>query len=44
MERGLLIITCGVYAHTVRFLSRLTASEMVLKEGLDILESAIVGN
>ena len=44
LERGLLILTCGVYADTVRMLTPLTASEMVLKEGLDILESAILGN
>ena len=41
---GLLILTCGVYSDTVRMLTPLTASEMILKEGLDILESAIVGN
>jgi len=28
----------------VRMLTPLTASEMILKEGLDILESAILGN
>jgi len=44
LERGLLILTCGVYADTVRLLTPLTASEMILKEGLDILESAILGN
>jgi 4-aminobutyrate aminotransferase/(S)-3-amino-2-methylpropionate transaminase len=44
LERGLLILTCGVYSDTVRVLTPLTASEMVLKEGLDILESAILGN
>jgi len=44
LERGLLILTCGVYGDVVRLLTPLTASEMVLKEGLDILESAIVGN
>ena len=44
LERGLLILTCGVYADTVRMLTPLTASEMVLKDGLDILESAILGN
>ena len=44
LERGLLILTCGVYADTVRMLTPLTASEMVMKEGLDILESAILGN
>ena len=41
---GFLILTCGVYADTVRLLTPLTASEMVLNEGLDILESAILGN
>jgi 4-aminobutyrate aminotransferase / (S)-3-amino-2-methylpropionate transaminase / 5-aminovalerate transaminase len=44
MERGLLILTCGIYANVVRMLTPLTASDMVLNEGLDILESAILGN
>ncbi len=44
LERGLLILTCGVYADTVRMLTPLTASEAVLNEGLDILERAILGN
>ena len=44
LERGLLILTCGVYSDTVRLLTPLTASEMILNEGLDIIESAILGN
>jgi 4-aminobutyrate aminotransferase / (S)-3-amino-2-methylpropionate transaminase / 5-aminovalerate transaminase len=44
LERGLLILTCGIYADTVRMLTPLTASEAILTEGLDILESAILGN
>ena len=44
LERGLLILTCGVYADTVRLLTPLTASESILNEGLDILEAAITGN
>ena len=44
LERGLLILSCGVYADTIRLLAPLTASEPILKEGLDILESAILGN
>jgi len=44
LERGLLILTCGIYADTVRMLTPLTASEMILNEGLDILEAAILGN
>ncbi len=44
LERGLLILSCGVYANTIRLLTPLTASDLVLKEGLDILEAAITGN
>ncbi len=44
LERGLLILTCGVYADTVRLLTPLTASEMIIKEGMDILEAAVLGN
>jgi 4-aminobutyrate aminotransferase / (S)-3-amino-2-methylpropionate transaminase / 5-aminovalerate transaminase len=44
LERGLLILTCGVYGDVVRMLTPLTASEMVLNEGLDILEAAVLGN
>ena len=44
LERGLLILSCGVYANTIRLLTPLTASDLVLNEGLNILESAILGN
>ena len=44
LERGLLILTCGVYGDVVRMLTPLTASEAILNEGLDVLESAILGN
>lgn len=44
LERGLLILTCGIYADTIRLLTPLTASDAVLNEGLDILESALLGN
>ncbi|MDE2384546.1 MAG: 4-aminobutyrate--2-oxoglutarate transaminase [Alphaproteobacteria bacterium] len=44
LERGLLILSCGVYANTIRMLTPLTASELVLNEGLNILEAAILGN
>src|SRR5262249_51771921 len=43
-ERGLLILTCGVYGDTIRLLTPLSASEKILGEGLDILEAAITGN
>jgi 4-aminobutyrate aminotransferase/(S)-3-amino-2-methylpropionate transaminase len=44
LERGLLILTCGIYADTVRLLTPLTASDLILDEGLDILEAALLGN
>jgi 4-aminobutyrate aminotransferase / (S)-3-amino-2-methylpropionate transaminase / 5-aminovalerate transaminase len=44
LERGLLILSCGIYANTIRLLTPLTASELVLNEGLDVLEAAILGN
>ncbi len=44
LERGLLILSCGVYANTIRLLTPLTAPDLVLNEGLDVLERAILGN
>jgi 4-aminobutyrate aminotransferase len=40
-EGGLLILTCGVNANVVRFLPPLTASDALITEGLDILESSL---
>jgi 4-aminobutyrate aminotransferase/(S)-3-amino-2-methylpropionate transaminase len=44
LERGLLILTCGVYGDTVRLLCPLTAARETVDEGLDILEKALLGN
>ncbi|HEY7750583.1 MAG TPA: 4-aminobutyrate--2-oxoglutarate transaminase [Aestuariivirgaceae bacterium] len=44
LERGLLVITCGVWGNTVRLLCPLSAPEKIVAEGLDILEAAITGN
>ncbi len=44
LERGLLILTCGIYSDTIRLLTPLTASDMILNEGLDIIEAAVLGN
>lgn len=41
MDKGLLILTCGVFGETVRLLAPLTIQPEVLKEGLDILESVL---
>ncbi len=38
--RGLVILSCGVYANVIRLLAPLTISEALLNEGLDILEAA----
>ncbi len=44
LERGLLILTCGVWLDTVRLLCPLSAPTPIVEEGLDILEAAITGN
>ena len=36
--RGLVILSCGVYANVIRFLAPLTIEESLLNEGLDVLE------
>jgi 4-aminobutyrate aminotransferase/(S)-3-amino-2-methylpropionate transaminase len=44
LERGLLILTCGVFNDTIRLLCPLSAPDTIVKEGLDILEAALTGN
>lgn len=41
LERGLLLLTCGLNGETIRFLAPLTISDAVLGEGLDILEASL---
>ncbi len=40
-ERGLILLTCGVYGNVIRFLSPITIQDEVFSEALDILESAM---
>ena len=40
-EKGLILLSCGVYANTVRILVPLTASVAIIDEGLDLLEQAL---
>jgi 4-aminobutyrate aminotransferase len=40
-RRGLVILSCGVYANAIRFLAPLTISDALLSEGLGILEAAL---
>jgi 4-aminobutyrate aminotransferase/(S)-3-amino-2-methylpropionate transaminase len=40
-ETGLIILSCGTEANTIRLLAPLTASDGIIGEGLDILEHAL---
>ncbi len=40
-EQGLILLTCGMFANTIRLLVPLTVSDAVLEEGLAILERAL---
>ncbi|MBV1775261.1 4-aminobutyrate--2-oxoglutarate transaminase [Burkholderiaceae bacterium DAT-1] len=41
LKRGLILLTCGVYANVIRFLSPITIEDAVFAEALDIIEAAI---
>jgi 4-aminobutyrate aminotransferase len=41
LERGLILLTCGVDANVIRFLFPLTIADPLFAEGLDILEAAL---
>lgn len=40
-ENGLILLSCGTNANTIRILTPLTAEEAIVDEGLDILEKAL---
>ena len=40
-DNGLILLSCGVHANTIRLLAPLTASDAILDEGLDKLEIAL---
>jgi 4-aminobutyrate aminotransferase len=42
LEKGLILLTCGVYANVIRFLPPLTVKDETFTEALDILEYALV--
>ncbi|MES2010711.1 MAG: 4-aminobutyrate--2-oxoglutarate transaminase [Pseudomonadota bacterium] len=42
LERGLLLLSCGVYGNVVRFLFPLTIPDAVMEEGLGILEAVLL--
>jgi 4-aminobutyrate aminotransferase len=41
LEKGLILLTCGVYGNVIRFLSPITIQDNVMNEALDILEASI---
>ena len=43
LERGLILLTCGIHSNVVRFLYPLTTPDAVFEEGLAIVEQAIRG-
>lgn len=40
-ERGLILLSCGMYANVVRILVPLTASDALVDEGLTIIEQCL---
>lgn len=42
LEKGLILLSCGVYGNTIRILVPLTASDALVDEGLDIIDQALV--
>uniref|UniRef100_UPI003F4990D5 4-aminobutyrate--2-oxoglutarate transaminase n=1 Tax=Ensifer adhaerens TaxID=106592 RepID=UPI003F4990D5 len=41
LDKGLILLTCGVYGNVIRFLAPITIQDSVFEEALDILEKAI---
>ena len=41
LDKGLILLTCGVHANVIRFLAPITIQDTVMTEALDILESSI---
>jgi len=41
LERGLILLTCGVHGNVIRFLPPITIEDETFGEGLDLLEAAI---
>ena len=41
LDRGLILLTCGVYGNVIRFLSPITIQDDVFNEALDILEQSL---
>lgn len=42
LEKGLILLSCGVYGNTIRILVPLTASDAIVDEGLGIIEASLL--
>lgn len=42
LSKGMILLTCGIHANVIRFLSPITIQDEVFSEALDILEAAIL--
>jgi 4-aminobutyrate aminotransferase len=40
-ERGLILLSCGTYGNVIRFLVPLTASDELVREGMDVFEASL---
>src|SRR5690625_3368857 len=40
-EKGLILLSCGMYGNSIRFLMPITIEDEVLAEGLDIVEAGL---
>ncbi len=40
-EKGLILLSCGLYGNTIRFLMPVTIEDDILEEGLDIVETSL---
>ncbi len=40
-KKGLILLSCGMYGNTIRFLMPVTIEDDVLEEGLEIVEAAL---
>jgi 4-aminobutyrate aminotransferase len=41
LEKGLILLTCGVYSNVIRFLAPITIQDEVFNEALDVIEASI---
>jgi 4-aminobutyrate aminotransferase len=40
-DNGLILLTCGTYGNVIRFLVPLTASDQIVRDGMDIFETSL---